>query len=162
MILFFTIDNSLYFYLTSTLMKIKHLPVLAKLNVPVSVHCGSCIWPGLELPESSSFSRGPMSSRWVWIYWLMCEVHWSHWWSLRRSCTVDSRSTVVRGLQRGSPGSRLLGMPRIWRSRNATWEIQRHNFIALLNLLQIKKKCVWNFRHLSGIAKKNNLLLFST
>lgn len=80
-------------------------------------------------PASVSFSKGPMSSRWLWMWRLMCDVHSAHWWSLRRSCTVDSRRTVVQGLQRGSPGSRLLGMPRIWRSRSATCQHQR-NFVG--------------------------------
>lgn len=93
----------------------------------------SGIWPWLTLSKSSSFNRGPMSSRWEWMYWLIYEAHWSHWWSLRRSCTVDSTSTVVRGLQRGSPGSRLLGMPRIWRSRSATCEKYKRTVFFVKN-----------------------------
>lgn len=77
-------------------------------------------WPELEWLKSSSFNRGPMSSSWEYMYWLMRGAHWSHRCSLRRSCIVDSTSTVERGLQRGSPGSRLLGMPRICRSCNDT------------------------------------------
>lgn len=92
-------------------------------------------WPELEWLKSSSFNRGPMSSSWEYRYWLMRGAHWSHRCSRRRSCIVDSTSTVERGLQRGSPGSRLLGMPRICRSCNDTcWEYSD---------IMIQLQCEW-------------------
>lgn len=111
------------------------------------------------LPKSSSFSKGPISSRWACMYWLMCKAHWSHWWSLRRSCTVDSNSTVVRGLQRGSPGRRLLGMPLIWRSRSATWEKHRGTVLLHYKILQLWTKLLHlKFQNISWNNQANPFL----